>query len=138
MRQLVEHGGGELAFPKSEYAPAGATKTGGVAAVPLPVGGQLGGPEFTIALGQNGEAAATVLMPEAAVNEHHGAVAGEYEVGASRKGASVEAKAKSAAVQVTTDDQLRFGVPAANGSHDSASGGAVKYVGHQISAASFG
>jgi hypothetical protein len=60
-------------------------------------------------------------MPEAAVNEYHGAVHREYKIRRTRKVAAVKAKPVSEPVCYAPHHQFWAGVLASNTRHDSAS-----------------
>ena len=67
--------------------------------------------------GREFEKRAVVAVPETAMHQDDGAVAGKYEIGATRQVPAMQSKAKAAAVQTTAQGHLGFCVPAADAAH---------------------
>jgi hypothetical protein len=58
-----------------------------------------------------------VAVPEAAMHQNDRAVAGKYEIGATRHVPAMKFEPKAAAVQTTAQRHLRLCVPAADAAH---------------------
>lgn len=80
----------ELAFPDDGHAPAEAAE---MLAVVRDVPRELVRPEFPVAFWGGGVLAALVPVPEAAMDEDHGAVLGQYDVGFAGEIRNMEPKA---------------------------------------------
>ena len=87
----------EFAFPYRNRVPFKGFQPLVVEEVSFLVAGYLRLPEFGPRLRNHVFAAALVSMPEAAVDEDGGAVAGKYDVGAAWEGADVDAESEAPA-----------------------------------------
>lgn len=72
-----------------------------------------------------------MTVPEAAVDEDHGAVFGQANVRLARQ-VAVQAIAEAASVQRLADQQFRFGVLAANTGHHPAAGRRIDDVSQRL------
>lgn len=106
-----------LASPYSKGAPTQNRKRGLRCAVPLGVLGYLLAPKLSAGRGQRRAAAASVSMPEAAVNEDSEPVARQHDIGRPRQHAVVQSESEASVVQYAAHGQLRGGVSCPHSRH---------------------
>jgi len=114
-----ELSGRQLAFPDNERPPPLRPQRSDRCLVSLSIAVKLLVPERPIA-GWASAVQASVAVPEAAVHEDHSPIFREANVRAAWQVFSVQAEPEPHAVQQRADDQLRFGVEAADARHDMA------------------
>jgi hypothetical protein len=88
----------QSAFPNHCHTPTGRTKLVPRPKIALDVRGKLFGPEVLVGAGCRTPMAATVAMPEAAVDQDHNPMSRQHHIGATRQVARVKAKAEAGPV----------------------------------------
>lgn len=110
----------DLALPDREYAPTKGTEGTSGGDVARDVAGELSVP-IRLVGGGKPSSEAGVLMPKAAVDEHHRSMLRQHQVWRSWKVASMEAEAVSHAVNEAPDQHLGPRVFGTDARHDGAS-----------------
>ena len=108
--RLFDQGRFQLAFPDHDHVPAGFPQNAVILLVAFLVGTDLVLPEFDIRFRHDEFAAAVVSVPETAVDEDHGAVFPQNDVGSAGDVLHVEAVAYAVLPQPFADEDFRFGV----------------------------
>jgi hypothetical protein len=129
-----------LAFPNHEHTPAELAERGFGAGVTPSIGPEFGYPNGPSGFRSGGPRAALVAVPEATVNEHHGPVSRQDDVGRAGQSPRTHSEAEPGPMKERPDAQFRGGVARADSRHDSASlfvvecvheaglGGALAYI----------
>lgn len=120
----------ELAFPDNDHAPAQTAKLTGVLPVIRDVPRKFVRPDFLVGLGGGRAFASLVPVPEAPVDEDHGAISGQYDVRLAREVSHMEPESVAGAVQQAADGPLRAGVLAPNLRHVAAALGFGQRICH--------
>lgn len=100
----------QFAFPDGDYAPGEGFEALVVESVTFFVFPDLIHPEVGVGFGRCVVFAAFVAVPEAAVDEYHGAIFGQEDVGSAGEGLDVDTKAKTGAEERLSHLLFRLGV----------------------------
>ena len=130
--RLFDHGRFQLTFPDHYHFPAGFPQNAVILLVSGFVCADLVLPEFDIRFRHDEFAAAVVPVPETAVDEDHGAVFPQNDVGSAGDVLHVEAVADAVLPQPFADEDFRLGVFAADAGHAVVTLGEGEGVGHQL------
>ena len=108
--RLFDHGRFQLTFPDHDHVPAGIPQNAVILLVSGFVCADLVLPEFDIRFRHAEFAAAVVSVPETAVDEDHGLVFPQNDVGSAGDVLHVEAVADAVLPQPFADEEFRLGV----------------------------
>lgn len=108
------------AFPNDSHTPSKVVKHCCMARVPVDISPEFLLPEFAVRLWRGGVATAFVPVPETAVNEYHGPVFREHQIGRARQISYVKPVPKSPGEQNGAKHPLRPSIFPANARHHAA------------------
>lgn len=111
----------QLALPDGQYPPPLAEKFLLSPPVPLNIILQLLSPEIGAGLGQRGESASFVVVPEAAMDENAGPETWQHNVWTPREVLAMQPKTITTGMQKLPHRYFRFGIPAPDAGHHSGS-----------------
>ena len=107
----------QLTFPDHDHVPSGFPQNAVILLVACLVGADFVFPEFDIRFRHDEFVAAVVTVPETAVDEDHGAVFPQNDVGSAGDVLHVQAVAVAVLPQPFADEDFRLGVFAADVRH---------------------
>jgi len=120
----------DRAFPHNGRAPASYMEGTEGSPIPLDISFEFRCPEFRSCRWRGRETATLVPVPETTVNENHGPVSRENQIGLSWQGLGMKPISEPESMKGVTEHNLRLGVPALDPGHHSRSGRGVDDVDH--------
>lgn len=120
----------QLALPDHANTPSHLSKGVDRISITLDVGCELGRPEPLVRCRCRRESTAGVAVPEATVNEDHGAMTREHQVWTARQVTAMQAESQPLREQQTAQSTLRHRVLVANGAHHAAARLPINNVRH--------